>query len=118
LIRGRVRPGHEVGERPDRWVPPGSENGAWARLLAAAAEGRGARLLGCSVVGRESSWATRERKERGEREQAAGERRSWAFGPKPEGRVLPFLFFYFPFFFKKNNKPISKYFSKLNLNSF
>ena len=71
-IRGRVRPGHEVGEGPDRWVPPGSEEGRGpaCQWLQQREEARG-----CWAA---QQWAGKalgphgRRKERGEREQAAG----------------------------------------------
>jgi len=72
--------------------PTWQRRGARARLPVAAAEGRGAWLLGCSAVGRESSWAAREKKRKGRKGAGRGEGRSSAFGLKPEGRALLFLF--------------------------
>ena len=63
-------------------------------------ERRGVGLLGWFGSGWASPRAVRGRKEGGGKEQAAGE--SWAFGPKPEGRVLLFYFLFLFFSFKTN----------------
>ena len=110
---GGVRLRHEVGEGPDRWVPPGSETGRGVGLSAAAArwEGRAACWARSAGAGPRSG---PRREERGEEEQAAGEGREMGRARDREGEREFFSIFYFmsPFSFK------TKHISKPNLNSF
>jgi len=77
VTRARVLPGHEVGDGPDLWVPPGSETGRETRSSVAAASWR-ARLTGRSSVGRESGPRGKERREGEEGSRPWGGGKDWA----------------------------------------
>ena len=92
-IPGRVRLGHEVGEGSDRWAPPVGDLGARDPLVSGKKKrGEGAGVGGEAGPRLNVRAGPREKIGSGPRGKIKGEEGVWAFGPKPEGRVLLFLF--------------------------
>ena len=89
--RARVLPEHEVGDGPDRWVPPVGVLGAWVRSVSGCSKGEGA---ACWAALRWPRTGPRGEERKEGENRPRGKKRNWAEPESVEGENKTFSFLF------------------------